>query len=292
MFLNEVLGVYVERKQALKPSSREQIEYSIKAFERHYGRQLRVEAITDELLADFVRARSAKCVASTVARNLSAVMLLVRFAIMRLKMTFEMPYADPISEPVTIPTAWTIDEMSRIIQACSVLQGRMRNSPVSKADWWTALLLFLYYSGARITAALSLSVSDIDPQSGTAMLRGEHSKTGHEQVVSLGPETVSAILQVIAVQGSRTKTVFDYPWSLRKIWIDFRHIMDAARVRSGRYIGFHRIRKTHATQQVISHGWEQARVALGHSSESMTRRYVDVRQIPRLTTLIQRPKLH
>lgn len=160
---------------------------------------------------------------------------------------------------------------------------------VFSAERRLALVLFLYDSGSRIHAALSLHVHDFDPHMRTATLRGEYAKTGFEQVVDLSPETVQSMQRIVDAQGRKAEKVFPYPWNMRKRWREFHEIMRDAGVRTGKYVGFHRIRKTHATQQVIAHGWEHARVALGHSTESMTRRYVDIRQVPRTPLSIARP---
>lgn len=135
------------------------------------------------------------------------------------------------------------------------------------------------------------SIANEEAVIGAAVLRGEHAKTGLEQVVDIGPDTTAAIKRVLESRDWLEPVVFRYPWATRKLWLDFHSILTAAGLSSGKYVGFHRIRKTHATQQVIAVGWEQARVALGHSSESITRCYVDVRQLPRQPLLIPRPSI-
>lgn len=178
-----------------------------------------------------------------------------------------------------------------MVEKCQALDGLMRRLPIRRSVWWVALILFLYDSGSRIHAALSLDVNDFSPETRTATLRGEHAKTGIEQIVDLSTETVAAMQGVVDASGKKASLVFPWPWSHRKLWTDFHEIIGEASVRGGRYVGFHRLRKTHATQQVITHGWEHARIALGHSSEAMTKRYVDLRQIPRTPLSIARPKL-
>jgi integrase len=288
MFLSEVLDEYETQRPGVKASSIEQVGYSVIAFERYTKHEIEVEQISEALLIEFQKARLKKCTTSTVFRNIKDLTMLMRFAKRRLKLGVEIPEVDPVPILRAIPTAWTLEEMNRLLVACQALNGPMRHLPVSRAEWWTALMLFLYDSGSRIKAALALSVKDVNAMKSTAILRGEHAKTGHEQMVDLGPETIEAIQRVIAQRNWKEDAVFVYPYCIRRIWVEFHEIMDAAKVPAGKYIGFHRVRKTHATQQVIAHGWDQARVALGHSSESMTKRYVDIRQIPRQASLLPR----
>lgn len=117
-------------------------------------------------------------------------------------------------------------------------------------------------------------------------LRGETAKTGAEQLVSISDDT-AGLLE--SMRRSPADLVWPYPWERRRLWLDLHGILGAAEI-DGRSIGFHRIRKTHATQVVALLGWDAARVALGHSDETMTRRYVDLRQIPRQEIALPRPK--
>jgi integrase len=289
MYLVEVLVKYHEMKPTLKLLSYDQLRFSVNAFEKWSGYSREVHEITSEALAEFITARMGAVSRKTISRNVGDVLTLLRFAVRKLGIDMPIPYVEPITLPKVIPIAWTVQEVGDMLARCGALSGWMRNLPVKKSLWWTALVLFLYDSGARIHAALSLDVRDFDPDMKTATLRGEHAKTGIEQVVDLSAETVEAMLLVTEELRRKSLKVFPYPWAGRKLWVDFHDILTSAGVRDGRYVGFHRLRKTHATQQVISMGWEHARVALGHSTESMTRRYVDMRQIPRQPLQIPRP---
>ena len=289
MFLNDVWDRYEELKPNIKRSSIDQIGYSVTAFEKWSETKRTVDEIDADALAEFARWRIKHVSPKTLSRNLSDVITLIRFAIRQLKIPMTVPYVEPVPVPRPIPTAWTVPEVSAMVEKCQSLDGWMRNLPIRRSVWWVALILFLYDSGSRIHAALSLDVNDFDPQMRTATLRGEHAKTGYEQVVDLSPESVESMQEVIAASGNQTGLAFPWPWTHRKLWVDLHAIIGEAEVRGGRYVGFHRLRKTHATQQVIVHGWEHARVSLGHSTESMTRRYVDLRQIPRTPLSIPRP---
>lgn len=284
-----MLERYEELKPGVKKASIDQIVYSVTAFERFSETKRTVDEIDADCLAEFARWRMKHASQKTLSRNLADVLSLMRFALHRLGIPLTIPYVEPVSIPKQIPIAWTVNEVGKLIAHCETLEGDMRQLPVRRSVWWTALILFLYDTGSRIHAALALESKDFDPERYTATLRGEHAKTGIEQVVDLSAETVESMLVVTQSIGKRSSRIFPYPWSGRKLWTDFHEILQAAGVREGKYVGFHRLRKTHATQQVIALGWEHARVALGHSSETMTKRYVDLRQIPRTPLSIPRP---
>lgn len=289
MFLSDVLDRYEELKPSVKKSSIDQIGYSVGAFERWSETKRTVDEIDSQALAEFARWRIRKAAPKTLSRNLADILTLIRFSVRHLDIPMRIPHVDPVQVPHPIPTAWTLKELSSLVSCCESLSGEMRHLPIRRSLWWMALILFLYDSGSRIRAALSLSVHDFDAETYTATLRGEHAKTGLEQVVDLSGQTVESMQEVTKAIGKRSGLVFPYPWCHRKLWTDFHEIVHDAGVRGGKYVGFHRLRKTHATQQVVAVGWEQARVALGHSSESMTKRYVDIRQIPRTPLSIPRP---
>lgn len=292
MFLHEVLSAYVDRKTNLKPSSVEQLRYSIGALERCFGGPVDIALCTEVRLAQWVRDRLLQVSAATAKRNLSGVLLLLRFAAKKLGKNITVPEVEAVNVPRQIPTAWTVAQIGRILAVAERLPGTMRRLPVSRASWWTALILFLYDSGARIQAALAVEPHDLDLETRTCVLRGECAKTGTEQIVDLGADTCDALRTLLEEQDGALLPlqVFPFPWASRKLWLEFHAILEAAGVPAGRYVGFHRLRKTHATQQVIAVGWEQARVALGHTSEGMTRRYVDLRQLPRSGAILPRPR--
>lgn len=292
MFITDVLSEYCARKTNLKTSSRLQLGYSVAALERWHRGALLVEQVTESLLARWVSDRRREVSPATVHRNLSNVVSLLRFASRKLKSGCAVPDLDPITVPRSIPVAWSVDQVSAILKVCRSLKGNMRRLPITRADWWSALILFLYDSGCRIKAAMSVSPIDFDLGTRTVILRGEHSKTGETQIVDIAGDTAAAIKRLIDSQAGTLLplSVWPYPWAARKLWIDFHEILEASGLPSGRYIGFHRIRKTHATQTVALLGWEHARVALGHTSEKMTRRYVDLRQLPRAGHVLPRPE--
>lgn len=290
MLLSEVVERYIEARPGMKSGSADQLIYSVRAFDNFAG-AIHVEQINNDLLVSFMRSRMRRCSPATVSRNVKDICTILKFAAKRLRLNVSVPDVEPVAIPRPIPTAWTMAEMEQIIAVCGRLPGTMRNLAVRQSEWWMALVLFLYDTGARIQAALALDPRDFHPQNCVAVLRGEHAKTGLEQVVDIGPDTTAAIKRVLESRDWLEPVVFRYPWATRKLWLDFHSILTAAGLSSGKYVGFHRIRKTHATQQVIAVGWEQARVALGHSSESITRCYVDVRQLPRQPLLIPRPSI-
>jgi len=286
MQLSVCLDKYTLSRLNLAQSSVDQLRYSVTAYERFCGSEQSIESITEEQLGRFARHRLKTSSPATAKRNLANLITLLRFALKRGFLTGPLPDLEPIRVVHPTPTAWTLADLGSILRVCGQLTGCMRGTAIPRSLWWTSLILFLYDSGARVGAALQLRWEDVLPEARSAVLRASCAKTRTEQIVSLGEDTVTALdrLRSLSIGGE----VWSYPYRSRQLWLDLHAILDSAGL-DARGVGFHRLRKTHATQTVIATGWESARVSLGHTEEAMTRRYIDLRQIPRGASALPRP---
>ena len=186
-----------------------------------------------------------------------------------------VPRVPTIRQEQRQPTAWTLGELRRLVAATTELTGNMRDLPISRAAWFKSLILFLYDTGLRVSSTLTLASADLSLDNQIAIVRADGDKTWADQVVGFSGDTRQALQAVI---GDR-ETVWPYPWTRRKLWDDLKRIRKAAGLPTGPRYAFHCVRRTHATQTVIAAGWDAARVSLRHSSEQMTRRYVDQSQV-------------
>lgn len=286
MKLREALEKYVRVRPNLSTGAAEQLHYSVVAFERHVGGSPDIDDIDEEVICDFIRDRCRMNSQMTASRNVANIMTILRWAKRRGHRTADLPDIEPVKVDKKTPIAWGIGDLSSIIEICGLLPGMMRDTRTPCRIWWRSLILFLYDSGARISAAVSVARSDVSITDKFVVLRPECSKTGIEQVVGIGDDTADMLRSLLASHGD--ETVWHYPWHRRKLWVDLHAILKAAGV-DQRGVGFHRIRKTHATQVVSILGWEAGRVSLGHTDEKMTRRYVDPRQLPRKPIELPRP---
>ncbi|QDT55585.1 site-specific tyrosine recombinase XerD [Caulifigura coniformis] len=274
---------YVPSRQNLKPSSAKLIEYSVRSFQRYVTRPVLVEELSEDFVMPFLAHRRRTVSLETAKREASNLLCLWRFALRKRLCDNPLPEDwEPIRLTRKIPRAWSLEEFGRILDAASHRAGMFRTLPVHARDFWTALLLFLYESGARIGATMCMETADVVLPRAQAILRADFAKTGIESVVDLSPEAVIALQ---AIYDPNRRVLFDWPYARRQLWLDYRDIVVDAGLETVKGEGFHKIRRTSATQAVIAAGWDHARVALGHSQEAMTRRYVDLRQVPR-------PKIH
>jgi len=166
----------------------------------------------------------------------------------------------------------TRDEVSDLIRACS----RRSSTGIRNA----ALLAVLYRGGLRIGEALALHAKDLDPEVGTIhVLRGKGNKS---RTVGLDPTAFAMVERWIERRGKlrikRTAPLF-CTLAGRPLYDSYvRHLLK----RLGREAGIekrvhpHGFRHTHAAE-LMREGVPINVIAkqLGHSSSSVTARYVD-----------------
>jgi integrase len=171
--------------------------------------------------------------------------------------------------PQLIPTAWSIEEMQRLLIAASEVAGTFTVSGINRAAFWRALILIGYHSGLRRADLLKIKPSDIQPDGALIVVQ---SKTGNVIRRSL-PSDVMQSIQAIAIPRRRRL---------------FGDVLSAARVRKGFQIivkragltgSMKRLRATGATWCEVETPGSAMRF-LGHRTPGLAyKHYVDPRFI-------------
>lgn len=176
-----------------------------------------------------------------------------------------------IKAPPPIPQAWTIEEVTRLVQTAARLPGHVGRWPAK--DWWPALILTLYWTGARIGSVLAARPSDLDFASGMLWLR--KTKNGRQKPERLHPQALEAIQKIYDLKAER---IFIWPKHPSKIWGAFRKIVLAAGLPWVPYkTGTYRLKRT-----CLTYCWAVdpaiAQRQADHANAEITRRhYVDPR---------------
>jgi len=170
-----------------------------------------------------------------------------------------------------VPEAWTVEEFSRLLQAAARTPGRIGQWPAK--DWWPALLLTLYWTGARLSAVLSAQPSDLDWQSKVLWLR--HTKNGRPKPYLLPQQAIEAIRRVFDPDAPR---LLLWPRHHSKFWAAYRAIVEAAGLPYVPYrSGTHKIRRTCLTYCWIVDPAIAQRQADHANAEVTKRHYIDPR---------------
>ena len=135
--------------------------------------------------------KKAQLAAKTVARQLAACRTFFKFAVQEnLRRDDPTSPIDGVSVPSGIPKALAEDEVAALLAACT------GDDSYSRRD--RALLEFLYATGARISEACGLSLSDLDMDQQVVRLFGKGSK---ERIVPFGAPAKRALEDWLSLGG-------------------------------------------------------------------------------------------
>lgn len=262
--------IYVPSKLDLKPTSIRQLAISVSLLDQFAGREVTLAELSPMLVTDFLRhlgesGRSAR----TVNSKRGALIAIWRHAARR----NAAPRFDPFDiprrkQPRRHPTAWTADEMRRIVANI-------------RRPWLKVLCQFLYETGSRLSAATSLTWDNWDSQTRLMQLPTETAKTGLEQFVRVTQQTADAIDRLRMTSACNCSTIFPCPNDRRSMWRELKLACRLAGLSATRRDLFQKIRRTTATLLAAQTSVEVAAKQLGHTSTAMTlTSYIDPRLLP------------
>lgn len=256
--------------------AKQQIEVSCNRLAAMLGRDPVLADLTEEVLARWMLATVGAGLSPTTANmRVKNVLTLARFAKRKKFIPPEQDFEAIQLLRVTrrLPRAWTVEEMEAIIKSARLTRGRFMGVPACK--WWPALLLLMYDTGLRRSAAFQVRFADIDFSNKLLCVPPERMKNRVEQYFRLHPQTVDAILDTMP---PRRESL--YPWPFmhhRALYGRFKTILKRAGLPFTRFDLFHKIRRTTASHLARLVGEPMAIQQLGHQDSSTIKRYVDPR---------------
>lgn len=254
---------YIPLKQLTHFKTQRDYRTVIKFLSEHLGRPAKVKDLKEEVVSAFLISQDGIKQATTINAYRAKLVALATLAVKqkRLKKRFEV---DKRKELKRIPRGWTMEEFNKILYHASQAK-----------DWchWVPLLLTLYDTGSRITAAMSIKREDFDRETGLVILRAETQKHGADQIQKVSDQTRDEINQVWC--DDPMLFPWDYDKRKDKTWATlrgrFKLILKAAGLPYGPKDLFHKFRKTTASLLTASVGELEASRQLGHSSVKLTR---------------------
>ena len=231
--------------------------------------------IDDQAIAVFAEALLHDQKPPTVNKNLRQLAAILRFAQHKGEID-TVPGIAKIPENLAMPRAFLLDEVSAIVSATQRVSGTIAG--ICAADWWQALVLVLYDCGGRIGAVLATPTMNLNLDDGWIMLPAENQKQRRGQDLRLHSDTMTVCRKIW-----RADRELMWPWPYHRgvVHKRFRRILAAAEVHTWKGTGsqFHRLRKSCASYAAAA-GLDPV-VQMGHSSASVTARYLDERIIGR-----------
>lgn len=290
-FFHDIYRIYHPRLKS--QNSVCQYESAIRVVDRYWRSKgntgaVQVSDLSAELVLGAASAlvRDAKCPRSpaTANRLIRTIVAIWREAAKR---AGAVPVPDDLPEydvPKRAPVAWSPEELAKVLASAAQEEGYI--GPVPASSWFTALLLFVYWTGARITAVMSTRVAALDPETGTVKIDAEHQKHNADGTYDL-PRDLVECLQSFGAEARGVETLFgDWPYDRGQVgWRALNRrlqkVLDRAGLPSTRKDKWHKIRRTFATQITARRGIAVAQQMLGHSTMKVTEAYVDPRFVPR-----------
>lgn len=184
------------------------------------------------------------------------------------------PTVSRLREPQRVPSAWTLVQMQRLLAALSAAKGKVDGIP--EGMWWRSLILTMWSTGERISALLSARWCDFDTESGWLMIPAEFRKGQSADGAYRLSEDAKA--SVLAIKSPPRDKIWPWPFVRSYLWIRYRSLLRKAGLPTGRYSGFHRIRRTVASYYDLAGG--DASRLLGHRDRRTTAAYLDPRISP------------
>lgn len=299
--LDEFFEKFYVPLKLLGKSERTSVQYrvTIRMFTRFLHRDATIADLNDELIpAWFSHLLQTGSAHPTINKHRRQLLAIARLAVKKRKLA-EVPDIMKLTEDLTDPVAWTMEEMSKILQVCANLEGKIGPEPrkwddprMDACDFWTALIETLLSTGARIGVMMRLPPSCYAREERMLLLPAKMQKQRKDQWVPLSDESVMAIDRIFKPNAAY---LFDWPYDRRvdpsfsTLHAHFRDIIAKAGL-SAEHGTFHRIRRTRATYGEMASPGSAFR-DLGHSDPRVTQRYISTRLLKpaRTIDLIPRP---
>ena len=240
---------------------------TIRAYGEFLGCEPTIEHLSEVPVARFLQQRLSTRAAATAAKDRAQLRALWEFAARRTLIS-EFPTLRAIRVPERIPEAWTIGEMQRLLSSATEASGAVSGVPA--CDFWPALILVLFETGERVSAAMALRWSDVAEDS--VIFRAETRKRCTRDIYRGITPTCHEHLEAIRRQ---RELVFEWGHAATDIFRHLGIITKRAGLPCDRRSKFHKIRRTTASYAAAA--GVDAQKLLDHSQASTTRRYLDPR---------------
>ena len=281
MTLREVLKRYAVMQDL---SERTVVLYghTLDRFRDHLGHEPTLDDIDDLVVAGFLRWRAVTPhrgrmpSAASVAKDKCQITAIANWAAKKRLERSDGRAVEFLSLPRSrkirhAPQAYTVEEVSRLIQRAGRRQGDIGGQPA--AWFWQTLIRAAWETAERIGALLALKWADVDVDAKCLLFRAETRKGRSEDLQRGISDALAEQLRSHAREpGER---VWNWDREHTSLWPSMRILCKQAGVRG---TGFHKLRKASASYVALAGG--DATEHLGHASPDITRQhYLD----PRIT---------
>lgn len=264
----------------LRPASVTQYEVQINHVDRHVGRPARLDDLSDELLYAIMQRLVAGGDGATTANKLRLHINALWRSAEELGLVDRLPRNKRYRVDLDVPVALMPEELDAILAAAGERTGFVGDVPAGQ--WWLTAVLFYYDLGARKSATFAVPTANLDLARGEVLLPPELQKQRRGQRLDLHAGVVRWLRELRLAERKVATVLGDWPYTIRCFTDHFAELfVEIGMFPTGeavpRAYKLHILRKTLASQIYAAEGIEAARERLGHSSTTVTWRYIDPR---------------
>ena len=272
---------YEEFKEPnIRPTSAKGIRNSLNHFERLI-RPRKVSRITQRDIDRYASLRQQEpgAYGQITAQSLMKDLRCIHGALLQAK---RWKYLDEVPEvqmpriEKRQPSYINVDEFQEMYKAAAEMTTP-KIPGVDPADYWRALITFLYLTGWRIGSSVALRWDQIEEtdQGVVVYSPAEQNKGKRDVQILLHPEVVR---HLTPLREAKSATVFPYVvfgWQLRQFYLlQERAAIEPRFKREGQWYGFHDFRRGFATNNVANLNTMELMQAMQHRDLATTQKYI------------------
>ena len=261
-----------------------------RVFFEESGRDIvpRLADLTDDNLAGFLSwmVNDKERAPETANKYAASIKAVWRYA-KRKKVIDHAPDVDALTVPKHARKTWTPEQFDQLLSAAEEVPGYV--GPVPAGVFWKALILTITNTASRINAVMKITISDVEFDRGIIVLRHGNVKDNADLRLPLLPATADAIrdlmkyMRFVSEAGPDIRVFRAWPYDQKgDYWSALRNhykkILAAAKLPSKRRDLFHCLRAFTVTRITEKFGIKAAQAFCDHSSEAVTRAYIDQQQ--------------
>lgn len=279
------VSVYFARNPRIRSSdTKRQYGFALKNFESFLGRAATLDDLNDDNIGGMmVYLEREGLSVRTINERRGRIHTLWSW-LSRRGYVATWPTTPKIPEPERVPIAYGPEQIAHLFKSFELLDRRIEG--IDESAWWFSLHMTEWDTAERITALVSCEWEHLD--NGWLIIPAELRKAKKkDKAYELHADTIAALE---AIREPQRKRIWPWPYCKSYLWIRYKNIRQKFGLPTDSRSSFHRLRKTVATHFEAAGG--NATEFLGHSSRSVTMKYLDPRflQKPGPSRMIFRPQ--
>jgi integrase len=253
-----------------KQTTKNQYRCALRDFKQHLGHEPMPSDLSDDNISRLMRGMLDRGLKPKTVNERRGRLRALWEWMARKRKVEDFPFVKNLKCPKRLPRAWTRQELTTLFDACRTAPGRMKNK-VLACDWWTALHLVLWDTGARIGEIIACEWDWLDTESGQLVVCAEVRKGADRDMAYVLHQSTLAVL--MRIRALHKRLIFGEV-ETNTLYYQYRKLRSRAGLPLGGQHGFHKMRRTVATW--LQRGGHNATDVLKHSSPAVTRdHYLD-----------------